>query len=149
MSKRKRGRPVKLTPEVQKKIVEALTLGNFRTTAARFAGVSYSAFQEWMRKGEKQRKGPFRDFFVAVMAIETQTEVLIVGDLVAKAKKDPKLAKWWLSHRHKRWADNKPQRVELTGKGGGPIQVDDARAKLLERLERLAAGRVKKPDSKS
>lgn len=146
--KRKRGRPTKLTPEAQTKIVEALTLGNYRSTAARFAGVSYSAFQEWMRRGEKARRGPYRTFFNAIRAIETQTEVTVVGDLMVKAKKDPKLAKWWLAHRHpKRWGDNRPQRVELTGKDGGPLKIEDARRSLIERLDRLAAARAKKPDS--
>jgi len=143
--KRRRGRPPKLTPEVQQKIVETLTLGNYRSTAARAAGVSYSAFQEWMRKGEKARKGAHRDFFNAVRAIETQTEVIVVGDLLLKAKKDPKLAKWWLAHRHpKRWGDNRPQKVELTGKDGGPLKIEDARSALIERLDRLAASKAKK-----
>lgn len=147
--KRKRGRPEKLTEEVQRKVVEALTLGNYRSTAARYAGVSYSTVRAWMRKGEVATKGKFRAFFDAVQAIETHTEVVAVGDVLSKAKKDPKLLKWFLSHRFpKRWADNKPQKVELTGKDGGPLKIEDARSALIERLDRLAASRAKKSEEK-
>lgn len=146
--KRKRGRPEKLSPEVQAKLVDALKKGNYRSTSARHAGIAYSTLRAWLDKGSKARSGKFRVLFDAVHEVETKTEVEAVGDLLTKAKSDPKLLKWWLAHRHpSRWADNRPQKLELTGKDGGPIKIDDARERLAQRLDRLAASLKKKSDS--
>jgi len=44
-------RPTKLTPETHKKIVQAIQLGASYELAANYAGVSYSSFNLWMKKG--------------------------------------------------------------------------------------------------
>lgn len=144
--KRKRGRPSKLTPEVQKKIVKALKAGNYRSIAAKFAGVSYESLVTWYGRGRDARAGHFREFYDAVVAAETAAEMDMVAIITRYAKADPKHAKWFLSHRHRdRWADNLAQgKIELTGKDGGPLKVEDARSMLLAKLDALAARRAQK-----
>jgi len=128
-------RKTKLNAEVQKKICDALALGNFRQTAAKAAGVSLRTFTEWMRLGKNRNNKAFLAFRRAVLEAETQAEMRAVGLIVQKAAEDPKHAQWWLTHRWpERWAEKTRLRMEHTGKAGGPIEVSDAREKLFERL---------------
>jgi hypothetical protein len=73
-----RGRPLKLTPEVQKKLLDAIRAGNYYEPACAFAGVDYSTFRRWMRVGEKARKGRFRDFYQEVKKAEAEAEARMV-----------------------------------------------------------------------
>lgn len=146
--KRTRGRPSKLTPEVQKKIVKALQAGNYRAVAARFAGVSYESLITWVGRGRTATGGKFHDFYDAVIGAETKAEMDMVKVIIRDAKFDAKHAKWFLSHRHReRWADNLAQgKIELTGKDGGPLKVEEARTALASKLEALASKRARKAD---
>lgn len=140
--KSKAGRKSKLTDEVVKTISEALEFGNFRQVAAKAAGISFRTFTLWFNLGKKKRKGKFGEFYRAVMDAESRAEMRAVKLLMAAAENDPKHAAWWLAHRHNaRWADKTRIRAEHTGKGGGPIQVTDARDKLAEKLAGLLAAR--------
>ncbi len=48
------GRPIKLTPEIQRRLCDALRTGNTRTAAAH-AGIGRATFIEWMRRGQDPR----------------------------------------------------------------------------------------------
>lgn len=136
------GRPSKMTPEAQDAIVRALMNGNFRITACKYAGVSMRTFNDWMLLGKKRPKGKFGRFRHAVLDAESKAEIRAVTLLMKAAENDPKHAAWWLAHRHNsRWADKTRVRAEHTGKGGGPIQVIDARDKLAEKLAALLSAR--------
>lgn len=143
-----RGRPSKLTADVQKKIVKALQAGNYRAVAARFAGVSYESLITWVGRGRTATSGKFHDFYDAVIAAETKAEMGMVAIITRAAKLDAKHAKWFLSHRHRdRWADNLAQgKIELTGKDGGPLKIEEARSTLASKLEALAAKRARKTE---
>jgi hypothetical protein len=131
-------RPSKLTEEVVTNITNALKLGNFRQTACKAAGIGYRTFREWMAFGKRFPKGKFGRFRRAVLEAETRAEMRAVGLIMQKAAEDPKHAQWWLSHRWpKNWADKTRARLEHTGKNGGPIEVIDARNKLIDRLSGL------------
>lgn len=138
MPKAKTGRPTKMTPEAQAKIVEALEHGNFRVTACKNAGVAMRTFRDWMALGKRFPKGKFGRFRRAILDAESKAEIRAVTLLMKAAENDPKHAAWWLAHRHnERWADKTRVRAEHTGKNGGPIEVSDARAKLAEKLSAL------------
>lgn len=120
------GRPTKLTPEVQAKICQGLRAGNFRTVAAEWAGVPERVFRDWMHRGKDGKSKMHADFRRAVIEAEKAAEIRAVGLIMKAAENDPKHMEWWLSHRFpQRWADQERRRVraELTGKGGGPIEV--------------------------
>ncbi len=142
------GRPSKLTEEAIAKIVQLLNAGNFMHVAAAGAGVDRTTFFGWMTLGKQQRRGKYRDFFNRIREALTNAEVINVARIVKAGEKDPKHAKWWLAHgpARRRWADNLSQgKIELTGKGGGPVQIQDARAALEAKLSALAAKKGKKP----
>jgi transposase len=68
-------RPTKLTPEVQKKIVEAIGLGSTYKLSAQYGGISYDTFNDWMKRGEQAKSGKFLQFFEAVKAAEGRAAV--------------------------------------------------------------------------
>lgn len=66
------GRKTLLTPEIQKKIIEAIELGDSDINACAYAGVSQTAFYSWIQKGTDQpatensparpARSPYREF---------------------------------------------------------------------------------------
>lgn len=74
--KKKPGRrnrsPDKLTPDVQKLIVEAVAACAPRMTAAERAGVTDRVLRKWMARGAKDRSGVYRSFYSAVKKAEAE-----------------------------------------------------------------------------
>ena len=104
--KRTAGRPSLLTPEVQSKICNMLSIGNFRKIACKSAGISHRVFNDWMRIGQDESSGPHRDFREAVLSAESKAEIFAVDAIISAGKRDPRHLEWWLSHRFpERWAD--------------------------------------------
>ena len=60
------GRPTKLTPEVQARIVEAIEAGNYIEVAAAAAGISKPTFYGWMQRGTDEPGSEYSDFRNAV-----------------------------------------------------------------------------------
>ena len=73
------GRPTKLTPEVQEKIVSAIRAGNYASVAAEYAGISESTFYSWLRRGREAKSGRFPEFLQAVKRAEKEAEVRAVA----------------------------------------------------------------------
>jgi hypothetical protein len=65
------GRPSKLTPERQETICRILADGITRIEAAVGAGIDYSTFRAWVRRGRKQDRGQYRSFVEAVNEAES------------------------------------------------------------------------------
>jgi hypothetical protein len=85
---RRPGRPSKLTPAVEEKLLGALRLGNFRSIAARFAGISPATFYRAMA----DHRPRFREFREAVEQAEATAEVQIIGNIVAASRTHPDVA---------------------------------------------------------
>ncbi len=133
----KAGRPTKLTPEIQQRIVDALKSGNFRVSAARWGGVAFRTFSEWMASGEAEPDGKWGEFRRAVIEAEESAEIRAVALIMKAALTDAKHAEWWLSHRHSvRWAEKK--NVKMSGEVGvRPLEKlsGERITELLETLE--------------
>ncbi|SRR5579871_26569 len=69
------GRPAKLTPEAQASIVEAIDQGCFDYIAAEAAGITARTFRNWIERGEKASKGPYHDFYLAVMQARAKARI--------------------------------------------------------------------------
>lgn len=93
------GRRSKLTPEVQERITDALTVGVPRATAASHAGISESTFYNWLEKGEAANRGRFVEFLEAVKAAETQAEMTAVATWRTAMGTDWRAAKEFLERR--------------------------------------------------
>lgn len=90
-------RKTNLTQEVKQKIVDAIKQGNYRETAARFAGISVRSFYEWMKRGNAEESGIYRELRDAVIEAEQEAEVLAVQTITSS--KDPKHLQWWLERK--------------------------------------------------
>ena len=75
------GRPTKLTPGVQARIVQALEAGHYVEVAAQLAGIDKDTYYEWLKQGEKG-KAPYAAFSDAVKAASAKAE----EDALATAK---------------------------------------------------------------
>lgn len=113
-------RKSKLTPEVQERIVQAISMGATYELASQFGGIHYDTFNEWM-KGKP-------DFSEAVKAAEGRA---VVGWLakIEKAASDGnwQAAAWKLERRY----------PENYGRTDHRLKID-VDTKQLEALARLA-----------
>jgi hypothetical protein len=82
----KRGRPSKLTKQIQDELVELLENGNYQTTAATVVGISRSTLSRWLQLGaEHQATGEdsiYRSFRTAIKKAEAAAEVAAVKCVV-------------------------------------------------------------------
>jgi hypothetical protein len=132
------GRPGKLTPEVQQRLVAAIKAGNYHHAACRFASVAYRTFTRWMAKGKKTRRGPFRDFRDAVLKAEAEAETAAVAAWKASMPSHPSEYRHFLAKRWpQRWSEKR--RLEVLGRRGRlpRLDADIARAEdmTLEQVE--------------
>jgi transposase len=130
------GRPTKLTPERQRKIIQALSVGATYDLASKFAGISYMSFNNWRQRGEaeiKRREGnvkpdtkqwikeqPFVDFFYAVKEAEGAAAVKWLAKIEAAANEQWQAAAWKLERRYP--GEYGRTRVEHSGPNNGPIE---------------------------
>ena len=117
------GRPSKLTPAVQKKIIEAIRNGNYYNAACAYAGIQYQTFWEWMKRGEKAKSGKHFQFFQEVKKAEAEAEARIVALWQSKIPKDWRAAQVFLERRYPdRWS--RKEKVEVEGGSVVNIQVN-------------------------
>ena len=113
------GRPTKLTPDVQERIVQALRAGNYADAAVRSAGIATSTFYRWLERGEDETTGIYREFRDAVRLAEAEAEVHAVAVIRRAMPDDWRAAMTYLERRHPdRW--RRRQTTEVTGVDGGP-----------------------------
>ncbi len=111
------GRPSKLTPELQEKIVTAIRAGNYIETAAAYAGVSKDTLYAWLKRGgrEVSAKSPYHRFSDAVekaLADAEMRDVLLIGKA---AEENWQAAAWRLERKFSdRWGRKDHVRAEVT-----------------------------------
>jgi hypothetical protein len=107
------GRKPKLTDEAAKAILDAISMGATHTTACRAARIGKSTFYSWLKKGEDEASGLFRDFLDAVRQVEAQRECEALAHISEAAHHDWRAAAWYLARRYpERWGN----RRRLAGK---------------------------------
>lgn len=99
-----KGRPSKLTPEVQERICQLLKLGNTFRTACEVAGIGASTGLEWRQRGEDRhasREGDaaYAEFAGAVRKAEEEAAARNVGIIQQAAKQSWQAAAWWLERK--------------------------------------------------
>ena len=107
-------RPTKLTPEVQRRIVEAISGGNYAVVAAEYAGIGQATFYAWLEKGRAGRQ-PYAEFLAAVKEAEAQAEALAVKAVRVAFGDSWQAAMTWLERRFPaRWGRRDRLEVEHT-----------------------------------
>lgn len=73
----KTGRPTKLTPALQARVVKAVAEGNYGDTAAEAAGIDRGTFCRWMRRG-RDGEEPYAAFAEAIACARAKAETKLV-----------------------------------------------------------------------
>ncbi len=113
------GRPTKFTPEAAARVLQALKAGNFRSVAARWAGVSERSLRHWIRLGKTRPRSKLGHFRRQVLEAEQSAEMRMVALVMKAAATDAKHAEWWLERKaSQRWGKRPVQPIELSGRIG-------------------------------
>ncbi len=119
------GRPTSLTPEVQATIVEAISEGLYRETAAQLAGVHRNTLLNWQARGESG-EAPYEEFLCAIKKAEAEAERATITRVRGGGEGWQSSA--WLAER--RWPSRWSGRVRLTVNEELSAVLDKIRAKL-------------------
>jgi transposase len=140
-------RPSKLTPEVHERIVAAVRAGNYAGPAARSAGISEATYYRWLKRGEEETSGRYRELYEAVRRAEAEAEVEVVARLRKAVPDDWRAGLAFLERRYtERWG--RRQAHEHTGAGGAPLRLgegifDDPETRKALHEALRAAGRTR------
>lgn len=120
-----RGRPHKFTEETVNTLLAAIRAGMPFHLAAAHAGIGETTFHEWQRGkfprgADKQLKAEFPERLTRARGYAALRLVALIQDA---APKDWRAAAWMLERRYPEDFGRR-EAVELTGKGGEPLQVE-------------------------
>lgn len=132
------GRPAKeLTPEIQKKICDALRVGNYLETAAAYAGIHKPALYKWIKQGVNNPDGPYGQFNNAVEQARAEGEAWHVNNISEKSEKNWKASAWMLERKNPtRWGSKSA--VAVLTKPNDPFDTQepqDAERPVSEAIE--------------
>ena len=132
-----RGRPPKLTPQVQDKILTAIRAGNYFDAACGYAGIGKGVGNEWLARGKgdhpRGKTKLFADFAEQVERARAESEAHAVAVIRNAMPTSWQAAAWWLERTNPKKFGRKFQLAEET-EGGAKIDS----AALLAKLKRLA-----------
>jgi transposase len=122
------GRPTKLTPALQERLVKVIEAGNYIETAAAYAGLSKESLYGWMRRGRRERdrlekdgrlrprqeEKPYLEFLDAIEKALASSEVADLQRIDAAADQQWQAAAWRLERRMPaKWGRRNFVRVNL------------------------------------
>lgn len=93
------GRRTKLTPEVQKRICDAIMVGATFELASRYGGIHYDTFRTWMNQGEAGNS-TYSVFSDAVKKAEAEAAVKWLAMIEKAAVESWQAAAWKLERRY-------------------------------------------------
>jgi transposase len=96
------GRPTKLDPQIASRIVDLVRAGNFMETAAATCGIHRVTLYRWLEKGEAQKEGALRAFYLAVTRAEADSEARDLLIITKAAPGDWRASAWRLERRYPR-----------------------------------------------
>lgn len=144
-----RGRPTKLTPELQHIIVKAVRAGNYMETAAAFAGLHKSTLYDWLKRGAREkdrvskdprlriRKSelPFVEFSDALEKALAEAEVRDVAIIGKAAEEQWQAAAWRLERKFpERWG----RKEQIQHEGKVTVERNDEISQAVLQNPRLA-----------
>lgn len=95
------GRPSKVSTEVTDMLLEQIQLGQSYKMACQRAGIHYSNFRRWIKKGEKAKTGEYREFCDRLKEAEAMgTESMLENIRRAGNKGHWQADAWILERRH-------------------------------------------------
>lgn len=122
----------KLSEEVRRKLVTAIQAGNHVSVAARFAGIHPNTFWNWMRQGNRAKRGVYREFYLEIKSAETYAEMIAVASIHKHMKENWRAAVAYLERKF-------PKRWSSAGKRGGSSKKSKRGQPVAVRLKHDAA----------
>lgn len=92
------GQPPALDKFVHDRLAEALRTGNTRIDAARYAGIGYTTFKNWMVRGRAGEK-PYAAFLSSMEKAEADAVIRNVAIIQKAAGVSWQAAAWWLERK--------------------------------------------------
>lgn len=146
-----RGRPSQFDQERAARLISAVRGGNYLSTAAQFAGISYSTLRRWILKADDpDAPDEYRVFREEIEKAQADGEVAALAKINKAASEGAwQAAAWYLERsRPESWGRRDTNRIELVGgtdargetKSVGGIQLDAAGMNAL--AQRLANRRA-------
>lgn len=133
------GRPLKLTPEAKKAILEGVELGMAEEHAAPLGGVHSGTFRAWKYRGEDERAEGKDTIYTQFLADLEEAKMRGLRSCIATIKaasrgwpdatgKATERREWaaaaWLAERRHPEQYGRKWRAEVTGADGGPIVIN-------------------------
>lgn len=152
MEKKRKSR--KWNAENRNTILEFVLMGYHREIAAARAKVSTTAIGEWLSRGEVESKArdeylesggdpddpeapqhtDFAEFYEDYYNAEAQAQITLAKPIIESENIDHRM--WVLERRFpNQWGIRGRQQVEISGPGGKPIELADARKALFLKLD--------------
>jgi len=105
MTKKKNGRPSKLTPKLRKEIVSLIKAGCFIEMTCALVGINKSTYYAWMKRGkESKRRTHLRTFYDEVTRAHAICELRMVKIISKAAEEDWRASAWFLERKFpQRW----------------------------------------------
>src|SRR5208283_5113465 len=135
-------RPTKLTPEIQQKIGDGVSIGLTYALAASAAGITYQTFNQWMKLGRDSTSGKYFEFYKHIEQRNSEGALKILQKLNDAAKAgNCQVCMWILERRFSEdfgrrvyrktnvISENLNQNVEIT-----VTEADILREKILEKF---------------
>lgn len=134
------GRPPKISPAIQTKILAAIRAGNYLETASAYAGISKSSLYAWLKAGARSESGPYHEFSDAVQKALAEAEVNDVALIAKAATRNWQAAAWRLERKFPgRWgrAERPPEDPLPDAESEHQLDYDRLSYQELETLARL------------
>ena len=94
----------KITAEIIESISDALVAGHYREVACKLAGIDRKTLLNWLKRGERERSGLYRDLYLAVDKAEAKAEVFHLKNIETVSVKNWFASAWFLERKHpERW----------------------------------------------
>lgn len=113
-------------PALVKELIQVLQIGNYRSTACTYVGLSIDTFYNWMSRGKTDTDGVYFEFRHAVLRAEAKSEVAAVTAIRRAISTDPRAAFEFLARKFpQKWGRNNSLNVNLNAGPGGVVEDDD------------------------
>ena len=134
----KTGRKTKLSPDLQKRLLDAIAAGNYIHTACAAVGIGESTYFKWLERG-RAGESPYREFMEALTRAEQQAIVSLVKIVRSHAIGDWRAAAFLLERRQKKdWGRHETLDATVTTK-----LDEDLERRLLKGREANARGETR------
>lgn len=144
------GRPSKLTDELSKDFMDSLAAGAPLSVAQAYVGISTQTYYVWLERGEAAQAaieageivddGEYKyvEFVENVAVAKAQAAMTRILRLDAAGEAgDSRVDQWWLSRMVPEFADKSEVKQEVSGPGGGPVEiVTDEQIRLMMEREK-------------